>query len=53
MSVAEAGTKSALARELGVSRASLYYQRKLPEKDELLRREIEAVMINQVTALRG
>ena len=33
-----------MARELGISRASLYYRRKLPEKDEALRREIESVM---------
>lgn len=30
--------------ELGVSRSSLYYHPKLPEKDELLRVEIESVM---------
>lgn len=40
----EHGNKSQLARELGVSRSSLYYKRKLPEKDERLRREIEALM---------
>ncbi len=44
MSVAENGSKTQLAKELGVSRASLYYKHKMPEKDELLRREIEAVM---------
>ena len=44
MSGAERGSKSRLARELGVSRSSLYYKRKIPEKDEALRREIEAVM---------
>lgn len=33
-----------MAKELGVSRASLYYQRKIPERDEKLRRQIEAVM---------
>jgi putative transposase len=37
-------SKSALAMELGVSRSSLYYHPKLPEKDELLRVEIESVM---------
>ncbi len=36
--------KSALAKELGVSRSSLYYQPKLPEKDETLRLEIESIM---------
>ena len=46
MSVAERGSKTRLAKELGVSRASLYYRRKLPEKDELLRREIERVMVD-------
>lgn len=45
MIAAERGSKSALARELGVSRASLYYRHKLPEKDEALRRQIEAVML--------
>ena len=33
-----------MARELGVSRALLYYRAKIPEKDELLRRQIEEVM---------
>jgi putative transposase len=42
--VAEKGSKSRLAQELGVSRSSLYYKRKMPAKDEALRREIEAVM---------
>ena len=37
--------KSALARELGVSRSSLYYRPKKPDKDEALRREIERVML--------
>ena len=45
MSVAENGSKTQLAQELGISRASLYYKHKMPEKDELLRREIEAVML--------
>jgi len=40
----EHGSKSALAKELGVSRASLYYKHKMPGRDEALRREIEAVM---------
>jgi len=42
--VVERGSKSRLAKELEVSRASLYYHRKIPEKDEGLRRQIEAVM---------
>lgn len=37
--------KSALARELKVSRSSLYYRPKKPDKDEALRREIERVML--------
>ena len=44
MGVAEKGSKSRLAQELGVSRSSLYYKRKMPAKDGALRREIEAVM---------
>lgn len=44
MQSAHNGSKSALAKELGLSRSSLYYHRKMPEKDEALRREIEAVM---------
>jgi len=44
VSVAEKQTKSRLAAELGVSRASLYYRRKMPDKDEALRRQIEAIM---------
>jgi putative transposase len=44
VSAAERGSKTRLAQELGVSRSSLYYRRKIPEKDELLRREIERVM---------
>lgn len=44
MASAEHGSKSRLARELGVSRASLYYQARLPVKDEELRRRIEEVM---------
>lgn len=44
MQVIEHGSKSHMARELGVSRSSLYYKHKIPEKDEALRREIEAVM---------
>lgn len=33
-----------MARELRISRASLYYKHKLPTRDEALRREIERVM---------
>ena len=44
MQVVETGSKARLARELGISRASLYYHRKIPEKDEALRRAIEGVM---------
>lgn len=33
-----------MAKELGISRASLYYRRKIPERDEALRRQIEEVM---------
>lgn len=36
--------KTSLARELGVSRASLYYQPKLPVKDLMLRAKIEQVL---------
>lgn len=39
-----AENKSRMAKELGISRASLYYKRKMPEKDEELRRRIELVM---------
>ncbi len=38
------GSKNSLSIELGISRASLYYQPKIPEKDELLRKQIEEVM---------
>lgn len=44
MKASEEGTKSALARELGISRSGLYYRPKIPDKDELLRLEIERVM---------
>lgn len=44
MSATERGSKSRLARELGISRGSLYYRCKLPDKDEELRRQIEAIM---------
>jgi putative transposase len=42
--IAPKQTKTALAKELGISRASLYYKPKLPEKDEKLKAEIEQVM---------
>ncbi|MBN1585644.1 hypothetical protein JW899_04760 [Candidatus Uhrbacteria bacterium] len=38
------GSKAALARELGVSRASLYHKPKKPPEDQVLKRKIEAVM---------
>jgi len=38
------GNKSALARELGVSRSSLYYRAKKPNKDWQLKCEIEKVL---------
>ncbi len=44
MAATENGNKSALARQLGVSRGSLYYRPKKPDKDEALRRDIERVM---------
>lgn len=37
-------SKAGLARELGISRATLYYQLKLPAKDLALKAEIEKVM---------
>lgn len=37
-------SKKELARQLGVSRQSLYYKPKLPEKDLLLKSQIEKVM---------
>ena len=43
--MAPKGTKSALAKELGVSRGMVYYHHKQPGKDEHLRRRIEAVML--------
>ena len=46
MAAAEPGSKTRMAKELGVSRASLYYRHKMPEKDEALRREIESLMLN-------
>ena len=41
---APAKSKKELAKELGISRQSLYYQPKLPEKDLKLKAEIEKVM---------
>ncbi len=46
MSVVEKGSKTRLAAELKVSRSSLYYERKMPVRDEELRRQIEGVMAN-------
>ena len=43
--VAPSKSKKDLARELGVSRQSLYYKPKLPEKDLKLKAEIEKVMV--------
>lgn len=40
----EAANKSGLAKELGVSRSSLYYHRKQPDKDWELKCEIEKVL---------
>jgi len=37
-------SKAALAKQLNVSRSSLYYQPKLPEKDLKLKAKIERVM---------
>ncbi len=37
-------TKSACAKLVGVSRASLYYHRKMEDKDHALRRDIETVL---------
>ena len=43
--LAPVASKTELARKLGVSRGSLYYQSKLPAKDLLLKAEIEKVML--------
>jgi transposase InsO family protein len=40
---ASGDNKAALARRLGISRSSLYYKPKLPDKDESLRKEIEQI----------
>lgn len=40
----EAANKSGLAKELGVSRSSLYYRRKQPDKDWELKCQIEKVL---------
>ena len=45
MVASKRGDKTQLAKKLGVSRASLYYRHKMPEKDTALRQEIEAVMV--------
>lgn len=44
MNFSEPGSKSSLARQLGVSRSGLYYTPKLAGKDEHLRLRIEEVM---------
>lgn len=44
MSSGKRGSKTKLARELGVSRSSLYYRPKRPAKDVALRQAIEVVM---------
>lgn len=41
--------KIKLAKDLGVSRSSLYYQRKREEIGNELKRQIEAVMLCQVS----
>ena len=43
-SIAPLKSKTALAKQLGVSRQSLYYQLKLPKKDFKLKNKIEKVM---------
>lgn len=42
--MAKAKTKTALAKEIGISRASLYYKPKKPVSDEELKNKIVAVM---------
>jgi len=37
-------SKTKMAKELGVSRSSLYYQPKLPDRDEEVKHQIEAVL---------
>ena len=44
MRCARGANKSQVALELGISRASLYYRAKIPEKDDTLRKQIEGVM---------
>lgn len=44
MGNADRGSKAKIARELNVSRASLYYRHRMPAKDRELRRQIEVVM---------
>ncbi len=41
--IAPAKSKKELAKELGISRQSLYYKPKLPEKNLKLKAEIEKV----------
>lgn len=44
MAASKRGDKTQLAKKLGVSRASLYYRAKRPQRDAALRKEIEIVM---------
>lgn len=45
-SLAEVTTVTERAQSLGVSRSSLYYQSKLPTKDQTLREQIEDVLVD-------
>ncbi len=44
MAAAERGSKTKLAKELGISRSSLYYRHRLPGRDRELRQKIEVVI---------
>lgn len=37
-------TKANLAKKLGISRASLYYKPKMPDRDEVVKKQIELVL---------
>jgi len=37
--------KKDLAKKLGISRSSLYYQAKLPDRDDEVRHQIESVLV--------
>ena len=41
-------TKREMARQLGVSRSSLYYHPKLPDRDEEVKHQIEAVLVENL-----